>query len=270
MWSGVDPVVFIDDSKRKARRRPFLLFACIASCCLGYAIGHFPTNIYEEKAVAEIESTGPCSDPMKNQGVPTFMERYDLGSIIESENMTVGVELGVMTGSLSKQILERWPSCKEFWMVDVWAHQENYKDSANVDEARQDQNYQETIENTKQWKDKIHICRNYTSVCVKDMADGYFDFIYVDARHDFKGVYEDLQSWWPKLRVGGIFAGHDYVVQNDGPQQGGQDWTTNYDGTKDETGTVVKGAVDKFAAEVCRQVTVSYREMYWNTWAMRK
>lgn len=44
----------------------------------------------------------------------------------------------------------------------------------------------------------------------------------------------------------------------------------NYDGTIDETGTVVKGAVDKFAAEVCRQITISYREAGWNTWAIRK
>lgn len=128
----------------------------------------------------------------------------------------------------------------------------------------------EAIERTNDWKDKIHICRNYTSSCVTKMHDGYFDFIYVDARHDFKGVYQDLRLWWPKLRKGGIMAGHDYVTQDDGPQQSGQDWTINYDGTKDETRTVVKGAVDKFAAAVCRQITVSYREEGWNTWAMRK
>jgi hypothetical protein len=102
------------------------------------------------------------------------------------------------------------------------------------------------------------------------MPDGHFDCIYVDARHDFKGVYENLQVWWPKLRVGGIIAGHGYVTQNDGPEQSGQDWTINYDGTKDENGTVIKGAVDKFVTEVCRQLTVAYREPGWHTWVMRK
>ena len=37
-----------------------------------------------------------------------------------------------------------------------------------------------------------------------------------------------------------------------------KDWTKKYDGTIDETRTVVKGAVDKFANSVCRQITVSY------------
>lgn len=171
--------------------------------------------------------------------------------------MTIGVELGVQTGAFASHMLQVWPSCREYHLVDLWAHQEHYKDIANFDQEMHNRFYDETMEKTKEWKDKIHVCRNYTSVCVENMPDGYFDFIYVDARHDFKGAYQDMRSWWPKLRVGGIMAGHDYVTQDDGPEQTGQDWTINYDGTKDETGTVVKGAVDRFATEVCRQVTVS-------------
>jgi hypothetical protein len=30
-------------------------------------------------------------------------------------------------------------------------------------------------------------------------------------RHDYCGVMEDLVAYWPKLRSGGIIAGHDYV-----------------------------------------------------------
>ena len=63
---------------------------------------------------------------------------------------------------------------------------------------------------------------------------------------------------------------HDYVTQDEVTPTN-QNWTVNYDGTIiDHTGTVVKGAVDVFAASVCRQVTASYREGGWNTWAMRK
>lgn len=51
-------------------------------------------------------------------------------------------------------------------------------------------------------------------------------------------MYEDIVNWWPKLRKGGIIAGHDYVTQDEVGRD--QDWTVNYDGTKDETRTVVK------------------------------
>ena len=84
---------------------------------------------------------------------------------------------------------------------------------------------------------------------------------------------KSFSYWVPLAKVaehGGIFAGHGYVTQDDGPNQTGLNWTTNYDGTKDETRTVVKGAVDRFAGEVCRQVTVPYRRQAFNSWAMRK
>ena len=34
---------------------------------------------------------------------------------------------------------------------------------------------------------------------------------YIDARHDYCGCSEDIQNWWPKVKPGGIMAGHDYV-----------------------------------------------------------
>lgn len=244
---------------------------CLFCYLLGKASSMYPVGTRPmANVIVKSEAIDRCSDPMTSRGVPTFQTRGQLGTILDEENKTIGVELGVQRGYLSRELLSLWPSCQEYHMVDLWAPQENYKDIANVDQEQQDAILNEAMENTKEWKEKIRICRNYTSICVTDMPDGYFDFIYVDARHDFKGVYEDVRLWWPKLRKGGIMAGHDYVIQDDGPEQSGQDWTTNFDGTVDETGTVVKGAVDKFAAEVCRQVTVSYREGGWNTWAMRK
>jgi len=207
--------------------------------------------------------------PLRGDPVPTFKKREDLGKILQSEEgLSVGVELGVQTGKFANRMLSDWTNCEEYHLVDLWGHQKNYHDIANLAQEGQDRNYDQTMQTLKPWSDKTHVCRNYTSVCVHKFEDEYFDFIYVDARHDFKGVWEDLVAYWPKLRVGGIMAGHDYVAQDDVLYN--QNWTINYDGTIDETGTVVKGAVDKFAKSVCRQVTVSYRESNWNTWAVRK
>jgi len=40
--------------------------------------------------------------------------------------------------------------------------------------------------------------------------DEYFDFVFVDAAHDRESVLADLRAWWPKIKVGGRLAGHDY------------------------------------------------------------
>lgn len=39
----------------------------------------------------------------------------------------------------------------------------------------------------------------------------FFDYIYIDADHSYEGCKKDLHAWWPRLRQGGVFAGHDYV-----------------------------------------------------------
>lgn len=81
------------------------------------------------------------------------------------------------------------------------------------------------------------------------------DYIYVDARHDYCGVKEDLNNFWPKLRTGGIFAGHDYLTAD---EVAGQDWSLCQDGSMNRG--AVKGAVDEFAELHGLQVTVTYQE----------
>lgn len=44
------------------------------------------------------------------------------------------------------------------------------------------------------------------------LADGAVDFVFIDARHDYASVLEDLGAWFPKVRSGGILSGHDYVT----------------------------------------------------------
>ena len=40
------------------------------------------------------------------------------------------------------------------------------------------------------------------------------DFCFIDGDHSYASVTADLGTWWPKIRPGGIIAGHDYR-QND-------------------------------------------------------
>ena len=42
------------------------------------------------------------------------------------------------------------------------------------------------------------------------VKDGELDFIYIDGDHRYEGVLADLNGWRPKLRDGGIMAGHDW------------------------------------------------------------
>lgn len=41
-------------------------------------------------------------------------------------------------------------------------------------------------------------------------ADGTVDAVYIDADHARESVARDIAAWWPKLKRGGIMAGHDF------------------------------------------------------------
>lgn len=196
--------------------------------------------------------------------------RTDIGPLLESLQFQSGAELGVLKGEFAARTLKKWPSCKNYTLVDVWKHQDNYVDINNPNDSEHETSYKAAMKRLEPFREKLTVCRNFTSHCAHFVPDESLDYVYIDARHDRKGVAADLWDWWPKLKCGGIFAGHDYVSQSDSPQQGGQDWTINYDGTRDETRMVVKGAVDDFSKLVRRQLFVTYREPAWNTWLLRK
>ena len=76
------------------------------------------------------------------------------------------------------------------------------------------------------------------------MGDGTLDFVYLDAGHDYASVLEDLQAWAPKVRPGGMLAGHDYW-------NGSSEAVPIYG---------VKKAVDEFARKRGVSIRVSRRE----------
>lgn len=49
--------------------------------------------------------------------------------------------------------------------------------------------------------------------------DGSVDFLFIDACHDYEAVRADIHAWWPKMKPGATFAGHDFLPQWAGVQQ---------------------------------------------------
>ncbi len=42
------------------------------------------------------------------------------------------------------------------------------------------------------------------------VADGSLDVVYIDGNHGYLDIQEDIATWLPKLKDGGLIAGHDY------------------------------------------------------------
>lgn len=217
------------------------------------------------EALPAAGAEGGAARPVLPLAAPA--DRGGIGPLLEAEGMRTGAELGVQLGLFAKHTLTSWPSCRKYYLVDLWGHQENYKDITNVDDTAQEEAFQATKNNVKDFMQKIVILRNYTVLAAHAVADGELDFVYIDARHDYCGVMEDLQSWWPKLRSGGILSGHDYL-RADSPVV----LATKQDYSLCMNGTVhlgaVKGAVDEFTAAHGLKVVTTQEA--WPSWMARK
>lgn len=139
--------------------------------------------------------------------------RNDFGKVLNELNLTGnGIEIGVAHGKFS----EIWiPSCnlKNVFLVDSWKEygEGEYMDGNNFDQIEQDKRYKLVLKKMKKYGNRVTVIRKESLEAVKDFIDGFFDFIYIDANHEYKWVKRDLEAWYPKLKVKGLFAGHDYL-----------------------------------------------------------
>jgi len=144
--------------------------------------------------------------------------REKLPGYLNSIDLTgEAVEVGVKEGHHSLSILSKWKG-KKLHMVDPWVNQDKktYVDISNADDQTQEYRFQELkrkLELNYRGRYKLH--RGYSVPVSNTFNDSSLDFVYIDARHDYEGVLEDCEAWWPKLRVGGLMAGHDFVPDGD-------------------------------------------------------
>lgn len=202
--------------------------------------------------------------------LPIIDKRTDLGRLLNDEQKLTGAEIGVKQGHFSKTILRQWVSCTKYYLIDPWEYQTDYHDVANVEQKQQDTFFEQTKQNVKLWENNVVIKRQYSVDAAKSIPDNELDFVYLDARHDYRSILEDLETYWPKLKVGGIFSGHDFCNAHEEPKKSKQDWCIFSDGTRCEQNKAVKAAVEEFAQKVNRQIVTPRRETIWVSWYMRK
>ena len=158
------------------------------------------------------------------------------------------VEVGVAEGYFSWHLLDNWPGT--LYMVDPWRVLDvaGYSVHGELD---QDARYQRVLDKAATYKGRARLMRMTSQEAAHLLNDGHFDFIYIDANHTFPSVVDDIALWWPKVRQGGVLAGHDYL---DGVV-GGVDYG-------------VKRAVDLFADSLKLKVGVTHEEF--PSWWVRK
>jgi predicted O-methyltransferase YrrM len=59
----------------------------------------------------------------------------------------------------------------------------------------------------------VFVRKQHSVIAAQSFRDEQFDFIFIDASHDYRSVLNDIWAWRPKVMKGGILAGHDYCPE---------------------------------------------------------
>jgi hypothetical protein len=195
--------------------------------------------------------TGPVVRATYVMPRPVVITRYELPVLLNRRRLLgLGFEVGVRVGAFSEFLLDRWRG-RLLVSVDPWlaAPRDEYRDVANVDQDRHDALHAETCERLRRFGNRSEVWRLASTEAAPRVLPASADFVYIDARHDYPSVLEDLEHWYPKIRPGGILAGHDYV-----------------DGEFAEGVFGVKSAVDEFCSTRRLRVDRTIIDRPWISW----
>jgi hypothetical protein len=229
------------------KKRVFLTTTVIIVILCVLVFGHFTPSQEERRTRA------------RNQVLPN---RLDLTSLLNAFGYRTMIEIGVEDGDFARAVLSKWPGFEHYYGVDPYETQKNYVDTSNRDQARFDNAFKQVLStlNARFGSRRITMIKDYSTRAVSKFETESIDFIYVDARHDYCGVTDDLNAFYPVLKCGGLFAGHDYELRHHGTQ----DWGLCGNGSRIEGS--VKRAVAEFAARHAIPLVQATREAQYPSW----
>lgn len=143
---------------------------------------------------------------------PSFYPQYgrrDLAKLTTALGFTSGAEVGVSAGLFSKQICARNPAM-HLLCVDNWAaYPAVPPDSSGQTQEEMDAIYERARARLEPFNTTL--LRQSSVEAASQVEDASLDFVYVDASHLLPDVIADIAAWAPKVRRGGIVAGHDFT-----------------------------------------------------------
>ncbi len=117
----------------------------------------------------------------------------------------IGVEVGVWRGDFSIPFKQRWLGQK-LYLVDPWMKLDDYDDIRC--DMFDEKDYEYVLKQTQRFGATVEMVQS-TSEEAAIFLPNNLDFVYIDANHSYEHTLQDLNLWWPKMKKGGILAGHD-------------------------------------------------------------
>jgi len=98
----------------------------------------------------------------------------------------------------------------QFDCVDTWKGSETEDPHQNDQYVKNGTLYEKFLSNIKPVDHIITPIRGDSVETASTYKDDSLDFVFIDGDHRYEFVKADIEAWVPKVKSGGIIAGHDY------------------------------------------------------------
>ncbi len=137
---------------------------------------------------------------------PTTIGRQALAGICRDMGLIgFAAEIGVWRGDFAEPFYREWQGLK-LKLIDPWRPLEGYDD---VRAEQFDPRDRKLCELRFADDSNVSMLPMTSAEAAPLFSDSVLDFCYLDADHSFEAVTQDISLWYPKVRSGGILAGHD-------------------------------------------------------------
>lgn len=150
-------------------------------------------------------------------------EKSDIRSLIHAINLLgenlIGLELGVFQAESFMTILHNCPNVKKLYGVDSYQPYKDYlKDPYDgIPSYTVDRKSIELIKSISfnrikysGMKEKVQFFEEDSDVVADKIQNNYLDFIFIDTYMTYEQAKKDIEIWYPKVKRGGLFSGHDW------------------------------------------------------------
>jgi hypothetical protein len=170
--------------------------------------------------------------------------RDELGKWLNDHGLTgAGVEVGTQHANYAATILRTWAG--RLTCIDPWIKQarEVYHDGANLFD--QEQVFREAMAKLG-GHPRCKVLRTFSEDAAPCCEDRSLDFVYLDGNHAVDYARADVRAWFPKVKIGGIFSGHDFYIRYD-----------------NDTNSDAQTAVMEFAEKVNQWPQITWCNSWW-------
>ena len=143
-------------------------------------------------------------DWVSTYGLAPYIRRLGEGA--------VGIEIGTCRAESTAYILENCKNVQRIFTIDPYQRYDDW--NGEITQETVDRFRDVAIKNLKQYGDRVQMIRETSldaATKIKTIVDkAEFDFIFVDGDHSYEQTLADCEAYYPFLKKGGFFCGHDY------------------------------------------------------------